>query len=342
MDDGSRLPWIMAIMCVLFAAVFAIAETSAASSSRTRIKLAFERGDRRAENALYILDHFDQAISTLLICTNIVHIASASIVTVQVTRLWGLKYVSVSTIVVTIVMFFAGEMLPKSIAKKNSEPLFLACAGLLCILMKVFSPISAVLTAIGQAAAALTKGDMPVSVTEEELYDIIEDMAEEGTLDESQSELISSALQFGSVTVENILTPRMKVTAIDIEMDSSEIMEFVKTQNHSRLPVYEGTIDHIIGILHIRKFIKAWLHQNGQCDIRELLDQPLFVPQSIYIDDLLSVMSKEKQNVAIVTDKYGGTYGLVTVEDMLEELVGEIWDEDDIVHEYDQIGGSAV
>ncbi len=333
MDDASRLPWISAILFVLLAAFFAIAETAAASASRTRIKIAADRGDARAADAMYALDHFDQAISTLLICTNIAHIATASIVTVQVTRIWGLAYVSISTIVTTIVMFFAGEMLPKSIAKKNSESLLLACAGPLCFLMKVFAPISAVLTKIGQAAAKHTKGDIPVSVTEEELYDLIEDMAEEGTLDESQSDLISSALQFGSVMVESILTPRMDIAAIDIAMDNEAILAFVKNQNHSRLPVYEGTIDHIVGILQIRKFIKAWIHQGSAFDVRGLLDAPVFVHQSAYIDDLLPAMSKEKQNIAIVTDNYGGTLGLVTVEDMLEELVGEIWDEDDVVND---------
>ncbi len=332
MDDGSRLPWIIAIIFVLLAAFFAVTETAAASASRTRIKVALDRGDKRAANAMYALEHFDQAISTLLICTNITHIATASIVTVQVTRLWGLPYVTVSTIVTTIVMFFAGEMLPKSIAKKNSESLLLACAGTLCMLMKFFAPISALLTMIGQTAAKLTKGDIPVSVTEEELYDLIEDMTEEGTLDESQSDLISSALQFGSVTVESILTPRVDMAAIDISMDSGEILAFVKEQRHSRLPVYEGTTDHIIGILQIRKFIKAWLRQGDQVDVRALLDEPVFVHQSTYIDNLLPAMSKGKQNVAIVTDNYGGTLGIVTVEDMLEELVGEIWDEDDVVH----------
>ncbi len=331
MEDGSRLPWIIAIIFVLLAAFFAVTETAAASSSRTRIKIAADRGDKRAANAMYALDHFDQAISTLLICTNITHIATASIVTVQVTRLWGLPYVSISTLVTTIVMFFAGEMLPKSIAKKNSEALLLACAGPLCFLMKVFAPVSAFLTSIGQAAAKLTKGDMPVSVTEEELYDLIEDMTEDGTLDESQSDLISSALQFGSVTVESILTPRVDMAAIDIAMDAREILAIVKEQKHSRLPVYEGTTDHIIGILQIRKFIKAWLHQGPEMDVRSILEEPVFVHQSTYIDGLLPAMSKKKQNVAIVTDNYGGTLGLVTVEDMLEELVGEIWDEDDIV-----------
>lgn len=226
MDDGSRLPWtpwIIAIILLFCAAYFAVTETAFASASRNKIKSSAERGDQRAK-ALYVLDNFDRAISTLLICTNIVHISAASIVTVAVTKLWGLGAVSISTIITTIVVFFAGEMLPKSIAKKYSEKFAKACAGTLYFFMKLFAPLSALLTAIGQAAAKLTKGDPQISVTEDELYDIIEDMTEEGSLNEEQGDLISSALQFGEVTVESVLTPRVDLVAIDIEDSHEEIL----------------------------------------------------------------------------------------------------------------------
>ena len=333
MDDGSRLPWILALLLLLCAAYFAVTETAFASASRNKIKTAADRGDGKAKKALAVLDDFDRAISTLLICTNLVHIAAASIVTVAVTRQWGLGAVSASTIVTTIVVFFAGEMLPKSVAKKYSERFAKACAGPLCFLMKLFAPLSALLTWIGRAAARLTKGDEPVSVTEEELYDIIEDMTEEGTLDEEQGELISSALQFGDVTVESILTPRVDLAAIDIDDSQEEILSLINSTNHSRLPVYEGSIDNIIGVLQIRRFIKAYLRQGSALDIRPLLDEVFFIHQSTNIDELLPVMSKRRLNVAVVTDNYGGTLGIVTVEDILEELVGEIWDEDDVVEE---------
>ncbi len=333
MDDGSRLPWILAFVLLLCAAYFAVAETAFASASRNKIKTAADRGDGRAQKALYVLDNFDRAISTLLICTNIVHIATASIVTVAVTRLWGLSAVSVSTIVTTIAVFFAGEMLPKTVAKKYSERCAKACAGPLCVFMKLFAPFSALLTLIGQAAARLTKGDPQISVTEDELYDIIEDMTEEGTLDEERGDLISSALQFGDVTVESILTPRVDLAAIDIEDSGEEILSLIKSTNHSRLPVYEGSIDNIIGILQIRRYIKAYLRQGPALDLRPLLDEALFIHQSTNIDELLPIMSKRRLNVAVVTDNYGGTLGIVTVEDILEELVGEIWDEDDVVEE---------
>ena len=333
MDDGSRLPWIIAALLLVCAAFFAVTETSMASASRSRIKASAERGDFRAKKTLYVLDNFDLAISTLLICTNIVHIAAASIVTLAVTRKWGVSAVSISTIITTVVVFFAGEMLPKSVAKKYSDTLALSCAPVLCFFMKLFAPLSKLLTWIGQAAAKLTPGDSQISVTEDELYDIIEDMTEEGSLDEERGELISSALQFAETTVESILTSRVDIVALDIEDSLDEMLSTIKAETHSRLPVYEGSIDNIIGILSIRKFIKIYLREGENMDVRALLDEPYFIHGSTNIDGLLPVMSKKRLNMAVVTDNYGGTLGIVTVEDILEELVGEIWDEDDVVEE---------
>ena len=333
MDDGSRLPWIIAALLLICAAFFAVMETSMASASRSRIKASAERGDFRAKKTLYVLDNFDLAISTLLICTNIVHIAAASIVTLAVTRKWGVSAVSISTIITTVVVFFAGEMLPKSVAKKYSDTLALSCAPVLCFFMKLFAPLSKLLTWIGQAAAKLTPGDSQISVTEDELYDIIEDMTEEGSLDEDQGDLISSALQSGDVTVESVLTPRVDIVAININSSHAELLSLIKSTNHSRLPVYEGSIDNIIGVLQIRKYIKAYLRLGENLDIKPMLDEVLFVHQSTNIDELLPILSRRKLNIAVVTDNYGGTLGIVTVEDILEELVGEIWDEDDVIEE---------
>ena len=333
MDDGSRLPFISAVLLLFFAVFFAVAETAFASTSRARIRLAEDRGDARAKDALYVLDNFDLAISAILIGTNIVHISVAALVTLAVTRRWGLSAVSVSTLVTTGVVFFVGEMLPKSVAKKFSDKLALATAGLLVFFMKLFRPASRVLTAIGQAAAKLTPGDVEKTVTEDELYDIIEDMTEEGSLDEEQGDLISSALQFGDVTVENVLTPRVDLVALDIHSSHAQILDCIRSCTHSRLPVYEGSIDNIIGVLQIRKYIKAYLREGEELDIHPLVDEALFIHQSTKIDELLPVMSKRKHNLAVVTDNFGGTLGIVTVEDILEELVGEIWDEEDVVEE---------
>ena len=335
MDDASRLSLTIVVLLLLCAAYFAVAETAFASVSRVKIRIRAERGEPKAVKAMQVLDNFDLAITSILICTNIVHISAASIVTLAVTRMFPdvPGAVTVSTFVMTILVFFVGEMLPKSIAKKYSERLSLAVAGSLCFFMSVLKPLAKLLSATGNFAAKFVKADPEISVTEDEIYDIIEDMTEEGSLDEERGELISSALQFGETTVESILTSRVDLAALDIDDSPEEMLAFIRAQTHSRLPVYEGSIDNIVGILSIRKFIKAYLRQGAQLDIRSLLDKPYFIHQSANIDGLLPVMSKNRLNMAVVTDNYGGTLGIVTVEDILEELVGEIWDEDDVVEE---------
>ena len=331
MDDGSRISWLIVVFLLFGAMYFAVAETAFASVSKTRLKTYADKGDPRAVKALFVTDNMDRAITTILIGTNVVHLAAASIVTVNVTRIWGLSAVTASTLITTLAVFFFGEMLPKSIARKYSERFSLSTAGSLCFFMSLFRPLTALLTLIGNGVAALTKDDPEASVTEDEIYDIIEDMTEDGALNEEQKDLISSALSFGDVTVESILTSRVDVAAIDVSMSEKEILDIIKEQNHSRIPVYEKTIDNIIGILQIRKYIKDYIRTDEPLDIRGLLDEPYFVHQSTKIDDLLQIMSTRKLNMAVVTDNYGGTLGIVTVEDILEELVGEIWDEDDRV-----------
>ena len=333
MDDGSILSVLIILALLLFADYFAVCETSFAAVSRIRLKTAMERGDRRASKAMYVCEHFDKAITTILIGTNIVHLSCASYVTVLVTRRWGLSAVTLSTFVTTIVVFFVGEMLPKSIAKKYSLRLALGTASSLVFFMHLLTPISFVLTKIGEFASRLTKGDSEVSVTEDELYDIIENMTDEGDLDSEQGDLVHSALAFGDLTAESILTARVDMETIDVDDPLEEILSQVKASRHSRIPVYQDSVDNIIGVLQIRRFMREYLQKREKTDLRSLLDDPYFVHQSAKIDELLSVMSSKKINMTIVTDSYGGTVGIVTVEDILEELVGEIWDEDDEVVE---------
>ena len=333
MDDGSILSVLIILALLLFADYFAVCETSFAAVSRIRLKTAMERGDRRANKAMYVCEHFDKAITTILIGTNIVHLSCASYVTVLVTRRWGLSAVTLSTFVTTLVVFFVGEMLPKSIAKKYSLRLALGTASSLVFFMHLLTPISFVLTKIGEFASRLTKGDSEVSVTEDELYDIIENMTDEGDLDSEQGDLVHSALAFGDLTAESILTARVDMETIDVDDPLEEILSQVKASRHSRIPVYQDSVDNIIGVLQIRRFMREYLQKREKTDLRSLLDDPYFVHQSAKIDELLSVMSSKKINMTIVTDSYGGTVGIVTVEDILEELVGEIWDEDDEVVE---------
>lgn len=333
MDDGSTLPWLIAIILLFCAGFCAVTEISFSSSSRPRLKVFAEAGNRKAQTALEILDDFEKAISTILIMTNIVHISIASIVTVAVTKKYGVSAVTLSTVTTTLVVFFAGEMLPKSIAKKYAESVAMFCAVPLKFFMTVFSPLSALLTSIGIAVSKQVKGEPELSVTEDELYDIIEDMTEEGTLDEKQGDLISSAIQFADLTVDSVVTPRVDVIAVDADDSIEDILSVIRSCNHSRLPVFEGSIDNIIGILQIRKFMKAYLKEREDLDLRSLLDEPYYIYQGTNLDDVLPMMTKNLQSVAIVTDNYGGTVGLVSVEDLIEEIVGDIWDEDDVIEE---------
>ena len=332
--DSSGLISLLIFVLLLFgAAWFAVSETAFASVSRVKLRLAAEHGDARARNAVWVTEHFDQAITTILICDNILHLATASYVTVLVTRRWGVSAVTLSTVFTTIVIFFAGEMLPKSIGKKYSERFSIGTAGPLRFFMHLFSPLAALLAAVGRWVARLTKGDGEVTVTEDELYDIIENMTDEGELDKDRGELVNRALDFGEVTVESILTARVDLTALDVDWPPEKVVGVIRRARHSRLPVYENSIDNIIGVLQIRKYIKAWLAGKERIELRALLDAPYFVHQSADIDELLSVMSARKLNMAVVTDNYGGTLGVVTIEDIVEQLVGEIWDEEDLIVE---------
>ena len=332
MDPDSRS---ILIVCLLFAAsaYFALAETAIASVSRSRIKVKLDKGDIRAKKVMYVLDNFEDAITTLLVCTNIAHIAAAAVVTAAVTRRWGLSAVTASTFIMTLAMFFIGEMLPKSIGKKLPEKSSLACAGLLAVLMKLLSPFTFILSGIGKLTLNMTGGSEEVSVTEDEIYDIIEDMTEEGSLDEEQSELISSALSFGDLTVTSIMTPRVDIEGIDINTPSEQILENLLGQNHSRLIVYDKTMDNVVGVLQLRRFLKSYISRKTIPNIRRMTDKVFFAHQSMPIDELFDNMTTNRFSIAVVLDGFGGTLGIVTIEDIIEEIVGEIWDEDDEIKE---------
>jgi len=338
MDPGSHFPYFSTAALVglfvlaAFSWYFALSETAFASTSKIKLKARLERGDKRAEKALSVLDQSEKVISTVLIGTNICHISMGSIVSYEVTRLWGVSFVSLSAIIFAIIVFFSVEMLPKSMAKRRSESLSLAMASSMLFFMRIFGPLVYIMSKFGSALASLFQRQKEPSVTENEIYDIIEDLTDEGALDSAHGELMSSALQFEDVRAGSIVTARVDIAALDVEWPSEKIFEFIKEHKHSRLPVYEGNIDNIIGVLQIRKYLKCYFSE-GEADLRDCLDRAHFFPASVKISHLLKKMSSEKINLAIIIDKYGGTMGLVTIEDILEELVGEIWDEDDVVEE---------
>lgn len=314
---------------MLVACYFATAETALASANRIRIKSLADDGNRRAQKTVALLDDFDRALTTLLVGTNIVHIACASLTTLFVKRLWGAGAVAVSTVVLAIVVFFAAEMLPKSFARAYPEEAALALAPSLRTLMTLLSPITVLFSGISKFITRLFGVPDAPTVTEDELYDIIESIGEEGGIEEEASRLIHSALEFDDITVQQVLTPRNRMVTVALDDNCEEILSVIRESRHSRLPVYDKTPDNIVGILGIRRYLKAYLAQGENVSLAELMDPPYFLPRKRRIDDALSEMSGRKQHIAVVCDDFGGVLGIVTVEDILEELVGEIWDEDD-------------
>ena len=332
MDTGSILCTAGALIALALAFYFTLVESAFANASRSRIKSSEDR-EKRVRRALRLIDEREKTRGTILIGTVIAHVAAAALVTGIALELrpdWAAAAAAVAT---AFVVFFAAEALPKGIGVKYAERTALGCAASLRFCVVIFTPIYVLFNAIGRGIASLTRGDPEVSVTEDELYDIIEDMTDAGSLDSERGELMSSALQFAELTAENILTARVDVAAVDVEWSAARVLEFIKAERHSRLPVYEDSIDNIIGVLQIRRYIREYIVRRGEVDLRGMLDEAFFVERDMRIDGLLKLMSSKKLNMAIVTDGYGGTLGIVTVEDILEELVGEIWDEDDVVEE---------
>lgn len=332
MDGDSWLSLFLIFVLLILGAYFASCEIAISSVNRIRIRILSDKGDRGAKNVQYILDHFDQALSAILIGNNLSHILSSSITTIWATRMWGTNAVASTTLVLTVIVFFFAELLPKSIAKKYSEHFSKAIAGSLIIFMRICKPLSLLLTYLGNSAVNLV-GGKGNAVTEDEFYDMVENIAEEGSLEEKKGKLVQSALSFGDHTVGDILTVRVDVKAIDDSDSVSEILDCIRTVRHSRLPVYHDSIDNVVGVLSCRKYVKAYLKQGEQVDIHQIMDPPFFIHISTDVADLIPAMNHRKASMAIVTDDYGGIKGIITVEDILEELVGEIWDEDDEVIE---------
>ena len=334
------------VVFVILGAYFGGAESAFSAMNRIRVKSKADDGDRRAKNAVYISSNFDRALTTLLIGNNIAHIAAASVATVIATRLFGAsdRVTLICTVVTTLIIFLCSEMVPKAFANDRSESAALFASGSLRALMKLFAPLSAFFGFISSAFTRLSERFLPreeePSITEEELYDIIDTIEEEGVMDEEQGDLIKSALDFSGTRAADVMTMRQDIAAADAGLPNGELLSVLRESTHSRLPVYEGDLDHIVGLIHIRVFMREYL-KNPEIDIHTLLTPAYRVSPDARIDDLLSVMRQHKLYLAIVADAEGKTLGLVTIEDFLEELVGEIWDEDDVVdRDFIKLGGN--
>lgn len=328
--DPNTISIITIILLIAASAFFSATETAFSSLNKIRLKNYVNTGDKRAQRALKIANDFDRAISTILIGNNIVNIASASIGTILFTTIFGASGVGISTVVMTVVVLIFGEVLPKSIAKENPEKFALTVSGIIEFLMVILYPFTWVLKKIKQIFTSRIKTQSHPTVTEQELKYIIEEIEDEGVLDEHESELMQSALDFNDITVSEILTPRVDVVAVELNEDPEVIKNIIFNEGYSRLPVYDKTIDNIVGVLNEKDFIKAYLY-NKDVNIESLMQKTIYVPPKKLIAELLKEIQREKMHLAIVTDQYGGTLGIISLEDIIEELVGEIWDECDEV-----------
>lgn len=333
-DARGALPFYIILFALLIigGAYFAGAEIALASVNKIRMMSYAENGDKRAKRVLYIHDHFDKALSTLLIGNNIMHIACATISTVVAKSLWGESAVTYSTIVVTLIVFFISETLPKYYAKACNEKFALAISGSLVFLMKLLTPLSFIFTQLSKKVNKpfADAAEEELTVTEDELLDIIETGIEEGAIDEEKGDLMQSAFEFSQTRVSDILTPWSKVLAVGSSADNDEILRIICDNIHSRIPVVNpgGGID---GILNIRRFMRTYMKDPSK-QIKldsSIISKPYYVVPTMPVDELLPKMSEARTHIAIVSNDNKIPLGIITIEDMLEELVGEIYDEDD-------------
>ena len=316
---------IVMVLLMILSAYFSATETAFTSLSRIKIKNMADDGDRRAAKVLELTEQFDKVLSTILIGNNIVNIANTAVATVFFVALYGSYGPTIATVVMTITVLIFGEISPKNLAKESPESFAMFSAPILSVLMKIFAPFNWIFSQWKKLLFMIFKKKGDRTITEDELITMVEEAETEGSLESDQSELIQNAIEFDALKAEDVLTPRVEIKAIDIEMTEDQIAEIFLKTGFSRLPVYEGDLDNILGVLNQKDFHNYVYHKEK--NVSDFIKPVVFVAESMNAADLLKRMQKEKCQIAIVVDEYGGTTGLVAMEDILEELVGEIYDE---------------
>ena len=328
MDDW--FSYILLVILIALSAIFSASETAYTTVNKIRLQNYVDAGSKKAKTALFIAENYDRTLTTILIGNNIVNIGASSIATLLFVKLFGPSGAAISTAVMTILILIFGKVLPKSFAKESSEKFALAFSRPLRILMTVFWPVVFLFIQLKKVAKHISpiKEEETPTVTEQELKFIVESIEDEGVLEKQESELVQHALEFDEKTVQEVLTPRVDMTTLDIEDDLQTNIGLVLTERFSRIPVCRGTSDRIIGILHTKDLLEA-LVRGDAIDLASMVQPAFFVYKTKKLSSLLADFKRNKTHVAIVTDDYGGTVGMVTMEDLLEELVGDIWDEDE-------------
>ena len=321
------------VVLVCLSAFFSGSEMAFSSCNQLRMENLRDEGSKRAGAAVKILEHFENALSAILIGNNLVNIGASSLVSVLVILLTGSdRFMWVGTLVLTIVIIIFGETIPKICAKQNANRFSLRFAYMIRFLTIVLTPVIWLVMGLNWLMTFWLKEEKDESGEEavEELHSIIETAEDEEVLDEDQSELLRSAIDFSDISALDVMTARVDVVALDIEDSWEEILAQVEKASFSRLPVYEGSIDNIIGVLYLNRFLKA-VAEGGETDIRGLLMPPCYIYKTMKLPAVLSQLRRAKQHLAVVTDEYGGTLGVLSMEDVLEQIVGDIWDDNDEV-----------
>ena len=332
-----NIPSIIAILvCLILSAYFSATETAFSSLNKTRIRVLAEDGNKRAKLTLELAEKYDKLISTILIGNNIVNIAISSIATVLFIHLLGEAIgegsaTTISTAVITVLVLIFGEITPKSIAKDHPEAFAMFSAPFINFLRIVMTPLTLFFSLWKKLVGMIFRSNGENKMSQEELLMLLEEVEEEGGLDEEEGELLRNAVEYGDLQAKDILTHRVDLDAFAIDTPKEKIAELFTESRFSRLLVYEESIDKIVGVVHHKDFYSGM----GITDkpISEIMAPPVFIPQTERLDDLMRLLQVSKSHIAVVLDEYGGTMGIVTLEDILEEIVGEIWDEHDEVEE---------
>lgn len=323
---------IACVVCIVLSAFFSGSEMSLSSANRMRLENLAEDGNRSAGLAVKIIDRYDDTLSAILIGNNFVNIALSSIsslIAIMVFKAEELTWVA--TVICTVVVIIFGETMPKIVAKKNANRLSTVVAGPIRFLSIILTPLIFIVVGIIRLMTAPFKGEEEeddADAAVEELQSMIETAEEEAVLDEDQSELVQAALDFNDISVSEVMTARVDMEAIDIEDEPDEIYAYLSQTDYSRIPVYEGSVDNIIGVLRLNRYLKALLDE-PRPDIRKLLIKPCYIYKTTKLPNVLEQLKKAKLHLAVVTDEYGGCTGIVTMEDVLECIVGDIWDDTD-------------
>lgn len=327
--------YIAIIICIILSAFFSACEIAFASVNRLRIKTKAKEKDPNAKLVLYIIDNFNDALSTILICNNLVNIVASAITTLIAIDLVGNNATLLATIVMTVIILIFGEITPKLVAKKIDEKFVYFACWPLKLLMIIFKPlVVAVVFIMKRLEKIWSVSKTQNSITEEELATLIEDVEDEGVIDKQKSDLMQSVLGFFDISASKIITPRIDILAIDIDDTEEEILQTVLSSPYSRIPVYQENIDNIIGILHVNRFLENLIDSKEACkDVKKVLNSTLidtcYVYETMKLQKVFKILNRGEVQLAIVTDEYGGTMGCVSIEDIIEELVGEIYDESD-------------